>query len=770
MLKFYYNKKLKYTNRTIIDVSNEKNFSQKDYENIDTVDEINGHIIYTLATGEEVPSYIVDEDSGKRWFVSGITQLRTGKYQISLLRDIISEHPELWKTEQAYVSAGTATDFNKYKRWDLPFTNTKMSEQRLNINGKSSFFVYYVNTQKFENGVISEEDLKISSTSVPGVTGFDYEVANLNEIPNFNIVDAGKVSTWEASKATLHLGDQTGTLNYLYLLTVTNRDLIYDGSQTANNQSRLVEVSANSDNIGINDIQWPLLASNEYNSLTNTVEALKNFLSTYEANNFGTVIPKSQAASLDAYVNKFIYNTTDKKVYTIRKTEELINNNKKLGTTEAGTLYSAISNIKYPIQSVAAAGQTKAYGKWLTFQSVQKVHEYTLVELGVATKFDLTFKANVRKLPKSAVRCVNIASGGGISDEDLAQVLMLAQVNGINQTGDTGRILDIQYLPFTIASGTSADIKINETAMIAQFLSTDDYSYDTVLDSLSNINKETDTIKIVSPSRASQFLFRPYNNDGEMKFSTKITLKPYASVIYVRPSTKGLLLNNFDDKDCLTINEDFSLTNVSNEWANYIYNNRNYLNAFERQIQGREFERGWERRVEQAQAKSDEWNSRNISAEKARTYTGNLPIISGIAGAIGTAWQDENYMRAAQLDREYNEALYQQGLQLSRDLFNMQLENIQAQPNIPSRVTTIDCKFLDGVYLEFYSTNDTEKRAIENFYIYNGNRIDQYSNFEAYWGKFVRGRIIQSKNYNQPEVDELNRRLEMGIYTEEIKL
>ena len=769
MLKFYYNKKLKYTNRTIIDVSNETNFSQKDYENIDTVDEINGHIIYSLTAGEEVPSYIVDEDSGKRWFVSGITQLRTGKYQISLLRDIISEHPELWKTEQAYVSAGTATDFNKYKRWDLPFTNTKMSEQRLNINGKSSFFVYYVNTQKIENGVISEEDLKISSTSVPGVTGFDYEVANLNEIPNFNLVGAGKVSTWEASKATLHLSDSIER-NYLYFLTATCRDLIYDNSQSAGNQSKLVEVPQNSDNIGIKDIQWALLASNEYNSLTNTVEALKNFLSTYEANNFGTIIPKAQAASLDAYVNKFIYNSTNQKVYTIRKNEEIINNNKKLGTTEAGTLYSAISNIKYPIQSVAVAGQTDDFGKWLTFQSVQKTHEYTLVELGVATKFDFTFKANVRKLPKSAVRCVNIASGSGISDEDLAQVLMLAQVNGINQTGDTGRILDIQYLPFTIASGTSADIKINETAMIAQFLSTDDYSYETVLDSLSNINKETDTIKIVSPSRASQFLFRPYNNDGEMKFLTKITLKPYASVIYVRPSTKGLLLNNFDDKDCLTINEDFSLTNVSNEWANYIYNNRNYQNAFERQIQGREFERGWERRVEQAQAKSDEWNSRNISAEKARTYTGNLPIISGIAGAIGTAWQDENYMRAAQLDREYNEALYQQGIQLSRDLFNMQLENIQAQPNIPSKVTTIDCKFPDGVYLEFYSTNDTEKRAIENFYIYNGNRIDQYSNFGTYWGKFVRGRIIQSKNYNQPEVDELNRRLEMGIYTEEIRL
>jgi hypothetical protein len=308
--------------------------------------------------------------------------------------------------------------------------------------------------------------------------------------------------------------------------------------------------------------------------------------------------------------------------------------------------------------------------------------------------------------------------------------------------------------------------KINDIALTAQFLDEEDYVYITDLPDLTNINKETDTIKIVSPSRANQLLFRPYDNDGNMLFHTKITLKPYTSTIYVRPSTRGLLLQDWDDKDCLIIQEDFSLTNVSSAWTEYIYQNRTYLNAFERQMQGREFERGWERRIEQAQAKSDEWTARNISSQKARTYTGNLPIVSGVAGAIGTAWQDENYMRAAQLDREYNEALYQEGLSISRDLFEYQLENIKAQPGIPSKVTTLDCKTLDGVYLEFYSTNDTELQAIAGFYKYNGNRIDSYGTFEDYWGWFVRGKLIISNNYTQPEVDELNRRLSMGIFTE----
>ena len=96
----------------------------------------------------------------------------------------------------------------------------------------------------------------------------------------------------------------------------------------------------------------------------------------------------------------------------------------------------------------------------------------------------------------------------------------------------------------------------------------------------------------------------------------------------------------------------------------------------------------------------------------------------------------------------------------------MQLENIKSQPQIPSKITTIDVKFLDGVYLEYYSTNSAELNSIKSFYKYNGNRVDAYGTFAQYWGWFVRGKIIISENYTQAEIDELNRRLNMGIFTE----
>lgn len=761
MLRFYYDPAYKYTNRKIINVTGNSNYTDHDYENIDSPDTINGHIIYTLSSGESIPTYIVDLANSWRWFVSGITQLRTGKYQISLLRDIISESPSTWGYEEAYITAGNATNYNKYKRWNLPYTNTKIRQERFNINGKSSFFVFYVNEQHINSDVISESPLVIKYSNVPGISNYDYIVNGLNSIPSYSLVGSGPLNYWNTNKSAIF------TTMYNNYTTSTAFRTFFGLEYDSQNGITATQISTGANTINLpNTInintRYVDINNNVNNCKTDLTTAFNNYISAKQAT-YGTSINSTQISNLAPYINKIIYDSSTNKVYSIRLSTSTITHDVN---DSSATFATAIRNINFPPTTDQELELNQgARGNWILFNSQRTIYTYTLEELASATTFDFTFTSDVRKLPKSAVRCVNIVSDSNFTDEELTQCLMLAQTNGINPDNTTGRILDIQYLPFSIATTTNSDLKINNTALTAEFLETDDFQYITDLTDLTNINKETDTIKIVSPSRASQFLFRPYDNNGNMLFNSKITIKPYTSTIYIRPSTLGLLVNDWDDKDCLIIQEDFSLTNVTSEWTQYVYNNRTYLNAFERQMQGREYERSWERQVEQAQAKSDEWNARNISAQKAQTYTGNIPIISNIAGAIGTAWVDQNYMEAAQMDRAYNEALYQEGMSLSRDLFNYQLENIKSQPQIPSKVTTIDCKFLDGVYLEYYSTNETELNAIAKFYEYNGNRIDDYGSFADYWGNFVKGKIIISIHYTQPEIDELNRRLSMGIFT-----
>lgn len=772
MLRFFYNPKYKYTNRRIINVSGDDTYTDKDYANIDSPDTINGHIIYKLAAAEQLPTYILDLESNKRWFVSGITQLRTGKYQISLLRDIISESPEIWSNEEAYINAGLATDYNKYKRWDLPFTNTKVSQQRLNINGKSSYFVFYVNKQNITDDTISEEDLKIKSSSIPNITGVDYRVSNLNEILGFEYVGAGEFNYWRQTKAIMQTLMPERDLDGHYIADVFY-NLIFDSLNSSDNNMTIQSVRRSTNRIFLNTTAR-YFKSNANNVRLNVRNAIETFTKSYQ-DNYGQTIPEAIFNSLNGYVNKYILNTTTNKVYTIRKTTgNSYSEDIMLPKNQTTGLLSLLRGISYPGGSSDPAdmppGVNNAFDVWgdsyYRFLSTRELCQFTLEEIGSATTFEFNFIANTRKLPRSAVRCVNIVPSEDISQNDLTQMLMLAQTNGINEDNTTGRILDIQYLPFSIATETNENIKINNTPLIAKFIDDDDVYFNVTLPQQTNINKETDTIKIISPSRASQYLFRPYDNDGRMEFDFKCTLRPYTSTMYVRPSSKGLLIYDWDDKDCLIINEDFSLTNVTSQWTEYIYSNRNYQNAFERTMQGREFERTWERRIEQAQAKSDEWTARNISAQKAQTYTGNIPIISSIAGAIGTAFQDNGYMQAAQLDREYNEAMYQESVSLAREQFAYQLDNVKSQPLIPSKVTAFDVKSLDGIYLEFYSTNETEKQAINDYYRYNGNRVDAYGTFNNYWGWFVRGKIIISQHYTQPEIDELNRRLSTGIFTE----
>lgn len=821
MVTLYYNPDFKYTNRKIITISeaDDAKSTKINVVHLDTPDTINGHIVYNLGALPSLPTYLVDNDTDRRFFITGYTQLSGVKYQLSLLRDVISENPSLWQQETAYISAGLATDYNKYKRWDLPYTNTKVKEDRLNINGKSSFFVYYVNTQTLNSdaqnntNVLSEEDLKISYTSIPGITGYDYSVANIAALDNSQLInyagnDVGAINTVKDVNVSFNW---VGDIPYTTLSSGEGYNgpyatgkwfkykMTYNLEEPAENSfsysildsaGKYPSYYVDADNaLTGNVLHIPMLLKNLmvynfqnrdgfFNNYGNSKYAMRDQLKAVMTSYFSSFNPQNQetVSSVDKYVGKIIYNEADKKVYTVDKSTSDYQLGGNLHKNYYTAFVNTIKNISFPYYFIENGNSTinygandiKGYGNFISYTANQSIITYTLRELGVATSFNFNFKANTRKLPRSSVRCVNIVSDdteNGISDSDIAQTLMLAQANPTNPATDTGRILDVQFLPFSMATATNENFKINDTPIKAMFLDADDLEFYTDMADLTAINKECDTIKIVSPSRASQYLFRPYNNDGIMEFRTKITLRPYNTIIYVRPSTKGLLMYDYDDKDCLIISEDFSLTAVTSEWTNYIYNNRNYNDVFERQIQGREFERTWERKIEEAQKKSDEWTSRNISAQKASTYTGNLPIISSVAGAIGTAFQDQTYLQMAQIDRQYNEATYQEGIQLSRDLFEMQLENIQSQPIVPSKISTLDAKLLPGVYLEYYSSNPSELQAINDFYKFNGNRIDAYGTFSQYLGWFVRGKIIISQFYTQPELDELNRRLGMGIFT-----
>lgn len=762
-LRFYYNPAYKYTNRTIINLTGDTNYKDIDYENIDSPDTINGHIIYTLTSGETIPTYIYDTVKEWRWFVSGITQLRTSKYQISLLRDIISEG-DAWKTEQAYISAGTATDYCKYKKWGLPFTNTKVGEQRLEINGKSSFFVFYVNEQEIDSHThtLLETDLEINATSVPGFQTLDYTLNNLNEIPNYSYV----------GQTVRYIDPNTYSAYVIVSSTTSNNQQInihyspaggYQGDNLRPFKSdTTLDIAA--------DINSLIYTSGGTNGLAGTKlkMCIETFTDGYYSNfTLTNKVPKTNVdALIQNYKDKLIavsdgnggYN-----YYTIRASQKVTNKKKLLpnADTQAINTYMEAAPASFACTNRGTTHYQFGYDEVET--------TFTLEQIEGGIPFDFKFSAGARKLPKSSVRCVNIVSDANHSDLDIAQALMLCMANPDN-TDQLGRIIDVQYLPFQIADDLAdagnTDFELGTNSYLtAAYVDNDDLLITKTLTSLTNINKETDSVVIISPSRKSQFKFSPYNNDGKMVFDFKATLRPNQSIMYIRPSTQGLLMYDWNDKECLIIQEDFSLTKIDSAWTEYVYNNRNYQNAFNLSIQTKEFERGWERKIEKVQALADSDTAKAITSERAKVSSGNLPLLSNIYGAAFSGFEDKQYMIMAQTDREYNEAMYQRSVEVAKTEFEYQIDNVKSQPLIPNTITAIDVKLLDGIYLEFYSTNDTEKSGIEMYYYHNGNRIDNYGTFLQYYGPYIRGKIIRSNSYTQPEINELNRRLELGIYT-----
>lgn len=776
MLRFYYNKKYKYTNRRIITgLENETVYTDKDYVNIDSPDTITGHIIYVVQDNEPMPTYIQDMSNGQLWYVSGITQLRTKKYQLSLLRDIISETPRLWKQEKAYINAGSARrgNFNEYKLWNLPFTNTKLSTSRLNINGPSSYFVFYVNETE-DNG--HEVDLQLNGTA--NASGSEQpikEVTNLNAIPGYTDVIVPKTYLKSIDTRFRTVIKRVGYTN-----TYATSDQVSSLDVTTQNPTKSQTVTPGQD-IVWNDI--PPVPAELNRTLkypaSGSIDRWRINISTGLSNWNDYMAQQTPYNSLLTFINdwagQIVKTTSDGKYYEIKMYETPQNDiNYRIGNSDARS--------QRLVQELASAFDISASGmSYIGTAFLQadiiKSNIYFVAEevtQDVIT-YEFKFPANTRKLSKSGVRCMNIVAdgSGGIDNVRMEEILQLAQTNVLNgREGNNiavaGQILDIQKLPFTVTTQLNKykNIIINNSVITASIVEIDDLEFITNT-TVYTSNKETTTVKLVSPTYKTQFEYRPYFNDNNTRIDVKATIRPYQSTIYLRPATTGLLLNDFNDKNCMIIEEDFSLTKVTNAWSEYVLQNKNFQSIFDRQIQGRELEQSWERRVEEAQAKADTWNAQNLSAEKAKTYTGNLPIVGNFVGMLGSAVPDSQYMEAARLDREYAEALRQESMSQARDMFKLQNGNLKSQPNIPKSITTFDVKSLDGIYFEVWGTNPTEQNAIRSYYENNGHRIDDYGTFEEYYNEFMRGYIVQSEHYTQPEIKEINVRLETGIYAEE---
>lgn len=273
---------------------------------------------------------------------------------------------------------------------------------------------------------------------------------------------------------------------------------------------------------------------------------------------------------------------------------------------------------------------------------------------------------------------------------------------------------------------------------------------------------ETELYRFNSPNYSAYFDFNPYMNNGMSKVNVDCTYKPYKSYIHMNPDFKGLYGSDFNDARGLVITSDFSIPQVTDAWQQYQIQNKNYADIFNRTQQHLRTEQKWQ----EAEAGFNMFTSTLSGATMgglAGSKAGPYGAIAGavVGGVTGLAGGIADYAKTKELNKE--------ALDYNRDMYNYNLQNIQALPQTLSSISSYDANNKLWPFLEIYDCSDVEKEAMRNKLIYNGmkvGRIDSINSFIGETSNYIKAQLIRNEvsNLDYNELNDIGLELDKGVF------
>lgn len=255
--------------------------------------------------------------------------------------------------------------------------------------------------------------------------------------------------------------------------------------------------------------------------------------------------------------------------------------------------------------------------------------------------------------------------------------------------------------------------------------------------------------RLVSPNHAASYEFNPakvYGTQpgGSISVVVAYTMRPYNPYIRVAPYYNvGGLYYSYNGKEtrALICQGDFSLPQVGDAWKQYQINNKNYLNAFNRQIDNLEIHQDYER-TQQALS---------IATGAIGGAVGGA-VVGGVAGAVvgGVASVAGGIADYAMAEKLRNETL-----DYTKDMFAMNCQNIQAQPHTISKVCSFDIDSYIFPYCELYTASDEEESAFKSKIEWNGmtvGRIGTFNDFKSRAStscRYIKAQIIRMADLHE---------------------
>ena len=715
------------------------------------------HVCNNWQSGK--PDYVVVTTTDNtaiesRWFVIDADRLKNGQYRLTLKRDVLADYTEEFLQATSLISKATLLDTDPliFNDEAIKVNQILTSETPLKDETGVPWIVAYVPKHDASDPDAGWEDKTVSGLSV--------------------LPEANFTATSEVEFKTLLQDGKKLLTGYRGYVDCKLADANVHGNQR-------VTITNNNDTASISKT-YPTSLSSYFNipgSSFNFLTPLKTGFDDGIKSQYGLSF-LSYADLLAEYngktvkINNQVFEISIAGADTTSEIEDYV----------GGSLYT---NVRYQLGMPEAVGTTSRiiYLEYYNYKEVQ----VTLTQIfGVASTFNISkVRRSLRDQPYDMLVLPYKDTEGNIAkitynnntftyDPDA----MLNIATHMSTTYGSSVVYDVQILPYCPIRDLMASdgsIVIDSSMINAKYSPIVDsqdvnnyvgfvfYAYESsatfnIAHTISVTNPKLEHItklfRLASPNFDGEYEFDPYMNGGVEYFNVDFTYLPYQPWIKINPNYKYLYGKDLNDSRGLILGGNFSITKMDDAWANYQLQNVNYQNIFDRQIKNMKFNNKLQM-IEQGIGSASQALGTGVGVG---AFTN--PIAGAVTGALSAV--------AGGIDLGITRSRQKEALSYSRDMFNMNLQNVQALPQTISKVTAFNINSKYFPFLKEYNTTPEEEQAVIDKLRWDGMTvgrigvIDDYIRDEETYIQASIIRIDIEDDYNIAQ--EISNELSRGVY------
>lgn len=712
------------------------------------------------------PDYLIVADGNdieSRWFVVESDIIRGGQYRLTLHRDVIVDSYDLVVNAPCFIEKATLSNNDPFifNGENMTFNQIKQAETPLKDETGCAWVVGYIPKDSFTG----EQSTRTVKTDFILADSADIVVENIDQWEYYPYITQKYKSYYSEDpifigraammNGTVRMWNQFGSQGTSLNLTsaIYNRffelvDGVVTTDLTINNMA----------DVGVWGIDGTRAkaAQNWAGSARSTLQSnLAKALGLHTAEQTSTFLGLN---------SKTIYDSTAKKYYRIRiegspvrKTQNVTSNMPTLFNTMSNNLVRDCGNVEIGgavknIQITGTAGTT-------SFATEASYYEYSvyLDQYTISANVVISTPENRYHLEDQPydMFCMPYSDSlkiyqNGVQLTTASSSLAINLATQIGASTGSGNVYDIQLLPYCpvrycIMDDNTFDVKGSKfdliktedgkTVGVLLWATKSSFTLN-IYRNIATINPKIENLvdkwRLCSPNYNGQFEFSPAMNGGVDYFNVDCTYKPFNPYIHVNPNFKKLYGKDFNDARGLICGGDFSLPQVSNAWADYQLNNKNYENIFNREIQ-------------------------NLQVQQKAQRIGDIAsLVGGIAGGAGggaffgtggaVAGAGISAFGGA-MDLAIGDKLRAEAMDYKRDMFGMQMGNIQALPSNITKTTAFTYNNKLFPILEYYTCTIEERNALLDKLKYNGMTVGRIGKIADYLAnasdQYIKGRIIR---------------------------